>query len=79
MIQMESTSSENSPEVPQTDPITALRAYLMVYPEMRIGQVISNMASRKNCDPYFLKDEDLVEGIKMGILSWDDSWSVSKG
>ena len=37
-------------------------------PNMRLGQIISNCVraydGRLNCDPFYLEDEDLIDGLE---------------
>lgn len=48
--------------------IKKLEKYWSENPDLRLGQIIANCVrahdGRLNCDPFYIEDEDLVDGLK---------------
>ena len=48
--------------------IKKLEEYWSKNPDLRLGQIIANCVrahdGRLNCDPFYIEDEDLVDGLK---------------
>ena len=48
--------------------IKKLEKYWSENPDLRLGQIIANCVrahdGRLNCDPFYIEDEDLIDGLK---------------
>lgn len=44
-----------------------LRIYWEANPDLRLGQIISNIASRKACDPFYIEDSILIHMLESDI------------
>lgn len=44
--------------------LTQLAAAWHRHPDWRLGQLIANAAGAVHCDPFYIEDDELLEGIK---------------
>lgn len=47
------------------DILEQLEDYWEDHPDLRLGQIVSNIAQKEGVDdPFFIEDEELLEGLK---------------
>ncbi len=55
--------------------IKKLEAYWEKNPDLRLGQIIANCVraydGRLNCDPFYLEDDELLEGLDKLAEYWN--------
>ena len=46
-----------------------IKEYWVKHPDLRLGQIIGNLSAvvRNDVDPYYMEDEDLLQGLKAGM------------
>lgn len=44
-----------------------LKIYWEANPDLRLGQIVSNIASRKACDPFYIEDSILIHMLESDI------------
>ena len=69
---MDSVKDQKGPRDPGRIPevLSWLAIYWKRHPDMRLGQIVGNMAANYDRDdPYYLEDDDLLESMKREVLN----------
>jgi len=70
-------AEEVTTEAPETDTIriphtlARLERYWMKNPELRLGQILGNIASEEGVDSYFVDDATVARKLEEKVPSWN--------
>lgn len=71
------TTDEVEADAPETDTmriphtLARLERFWMKNPELRLGQIIGNIASETNTDSYFVDDATIARRLEELVPSWN--------
>lgn len=70
-------AEEAKTEGPETDAmriphtLVRLERYWMKNPELRLGQILGNIAAEEGVDPYFVDDATVASKLEEAVPSWN--------